>query len=178
MTRRLEKAIASWLNAERGSDARRAELALRQVFARLPLYAPPPEFARRVLAPFAGSAWALSAPLRLTLRWKVVLASCFALVALAGGTLPRLLVELWAGLGPGKVIELAASLLIGLSSRVAVGITVWDALAGVARTVSASLASPSMMVAVAAAALLCAVALRWLHGLLIPERNTSYAQPS
>jgi hypothetical protein len=178
VTRALEKAIKSWLRAERAGDPNRAELALRLVFTRLPLPAPSPDFARRILARLAGSAWALAVPPRFTLRWKVALGSCFALIALAGGVLPRILIELWAGVGPGKLIELAASLLIGLSSRLAVGIAVWDALVGVARTVSASLASPSMMLVIAASALLCAVALRWLHELLLPERNASYAQPS
>lgn len=173
MTRALEKAIKNWLEAERGGDPARAELALRRAFLRLPLHAPPPDFAATVLGHLGITVRAF-AP-RLTLRWKVALGACFALTALAVAILPRFVADLWIGIGPSKLVELGAGLLVSLTSRLAIGITVWDALSSVARIVSISLASPQMMAAVGGAALLCAVALRWLHGLLISERNASYA---
>lgn len=179
MDRRLGKAIDSWLNAERANNASRAELALRRVFLRLPRYAPPPGFVADVLARLGLAPVRLLAPSRMTLRWKAAIGVSFALVALAGGILPRTLGALWAGLGPGKLIDFAAGALVGLSARLAEGMAVWGTLSGVARIVSESLASSSMMAAIAAAALLSAAALRLLHGLLITaERNTGYARPS
>lgn len=176
--RNLKKAINRWLKAEQRDDARGAETALRRVFLRLPLHAPPAGFVAAVLARLGMSPARLLAPPRMTLRWKVAIAACFGLVALAGGLLPSTLGALWAGLGPSKLIDLGAGLLVGLSARMAEGLLVWGTLSGVAQTVSESLASPRIMAAIATAALVSALALRWLHGLLIPERNTRYAQPS
>lgn len=178
MERTLKKAVSSWLKAESSDDPNRAEVALRRVFLRLPRYAPPATFLAGVLARLGMAPAALLAAPKLTLRWKAAIAASFALVALTGGVLPRMLGALWAGLGPGKLIDLVAGAVVSLSARLAEGVTVWSTLSGVARTVSESLASPSMMAAVATAALVSAVAFRLLHGLLISERNTRYAQPS
>lgn len=178
MHRRLEKAVISWLKAERGRDPNRAEAALRRVFLRLPLHAPPAGFVAGVLARLGMSPVGLLSPPRLTLRWKVALGVCFALVALTAGSLPRFVVALWTGLGPGKLIDLGAGALVDLGARLAEGIAVWSALSSAARAVSASLASPTMVAALAAAALISAAALRVLHELMLPERNARYAQPN
>lgn len=79
-------------------------------------------------------------------------------------------------LPPGKVIDLGAGVLVNLSARIADGIAVWGAFSGVARAVSATLASPATVAALAAAALISAVALRALHTLMLPERNVRHAQ--
>ncbi len=176
MERTLKKAINNWLNAELGDDPYRAESALRRVFLRLPRYAPSADFVAGVLSSLGLASTGLLAVPRLTLRWKVAIVVCFVLVALAGSLLPGMVGALWAGLGPGKAIDLAAGLVVGLSARFAEGVVVWGALSGVARTVSESLTSPSMMAAIAAAALISATALRLLHGLMLPDRNPRYVQ--
>ncbi len=176
MERALKKAVNTWLKAEAGADPDRAELALRRVFLRLPPVTPPAGFSAAVLARLGIAPQALFAPLRLAPQWKAVLAVSFALVAILGGAMPRLLGTLWIEVGPGRAVDLLAGALVSLTARLADGAAVWTALTGVARIVSESLYSPQMMTVVAAAALLSAIALRLLHGLLISERNPRYAQ--
>lgn len=176
MYRSLEKAVNSWLKAESGGDPNRAEMALRRVFMRLPSHAPPPGLVEAVLRRLGLSPVGLLSPPELTLSWKAALGLCFTLAALAAGVFPRIVAALWTGLGPGKVIDLGAGLLVDLSARIAEGIAVWGALSGAARAVSASFASPAMVAALAASALVSAVALRLLHTLMLPERNGRHAQ--
>ncbi len=175
MYRSLEKAVNSWLNAERGGDPNRAEAALRRVFLRLPRYAPPPGLLAGVLARLGMSPVSLLTPPRLTLQWKAALGVCFALTALAAGTLPPVVAVLFTGLGPGAMVDVGAGVLVDLSARLAEGVAFWGALSGVARAVSVSLASPAMLAALAASALISAAALRLLHGLMLPERNARHA---
>ncbi len=174
MERRLRKAVVTWLEQERGGDARRAEMALRRVFLRLPLPTPRPNFTQHVLARLG----LLLTPASFSLRWKVAVSLCFALVALASTVMLPFLAELWTGLGASKIVELTAGFVVALSGRLAASIIIWEALVSVSTAVSASLASPTVMTVIAVAALVCALATRWLHGLLITEGNSRYVQSS
>lgn len=177
MERALKKTVVTWLNAEGEADPNRAETALRRVFLRLPRYAPPAGLLTAVLGRLGMEPRGLLSAPRLTPQWKALMAVAFALVAVLGGAMPRLLGALWIGLGPGRAIDLTAGFLVGLTARLAESVLVWGALSGAARIVFESVSSPQMMTAIAAAALVSAAALRLLHGLLLSERNSRYAQP-
>lgn len=177
MERRLKKAVRSWLDAESARDANRAEAALRAVFLRLPVYAPPSDFVDRVLLRLGIRSEELTAHRGLTLQLKGVLGLCYVLAGLAVMWLPGFLGSLWSGLGPGKAIEVGAGVLVALTERLAEGIAVWGTLSGVARVVSTNVASPAVLSAVAAAALIGVIAFRLLHGLLVTEKDARYVQP-
>lgn len=171
MDRRLKNAVETWLKAESGDDPNRAETALRRVFLRLPLPMPPADLLDHVLAALGFERRRLFA----SPFWRVAAALCLTVAALVSMVLPGLVGSLWTGFGPGKAIDVGADLLVATSARVAEASAVWETLSGTARLVSPSLTSPTMMTLVVALALVSALALRLLHGLLISERNAHYA---
>lgn len=175
MERKLRKAINTWLEAERGADPNRAESALRQVFLRLPLHSPPVDFVDQVLLRLGIRPAELSTPFAWRLRWRFAAGLCLGFLAIGATALPRLVAFLWSAFGPGQAVDWGASLLVGLSARLAHGLVLWDALSTVAQTVSSSLFSPTILAALAASVLLGAGALRLLHLLVITERT--YVQP-
>ena len=174
MERRLRKAVASWLAAERGADGDRAERRLRNVFLRLRRPAPPTGFvgaiSNRLGLPVTGLAR------RPGFRAAALLV--LTLTALAVQVVPGILAELWAGFGPGKLIELVAGGLVVVSSRVAATLAIWETVGATWRLVAPDLAQPAVLWLVGLCTLVSAGALRLLHELLVSERSSLYVESS
>jgi hypothetical protein len=175
--RRLKKSIESWLNAEGGGNAQRAEAALRAVFLRLPALTPPADFVDRVLVRLGIRPESLATHRGLTLQFKFVLGLCYVLAALAVIWLPGVLAELGSTFGSGLLISFLTGVLVSATKLLSQGVVVWETLTGLARAVSASLASPTVFAAMATTILVSAIALRLLHDLLVSDRNARDAQP-
>ena len=180
MERRLKKTVRSWLEAEGTGDGNRAEAALRAVFLRLPSYRPSADFVDRVLLRLGIRPEGLASSRGLTLQFKLALGLCYVLAALALVWLPGILGGLWSGLGSGALLGLFNGVLVSLTKSWSQGMVVWETLTGLARAVSAGLASPTVFGAMALATLVSAVALRWLHELLVSDsvsdRNARHVQ--
>lgn len=172
---RLQMTVARWLAAESGADRRRAELALRQVFLRLPVPTPAPDFVDRVLWRLGLLPQPAPAAASFGFRWKAVLAVCWTLAALATTLMPQALGALWVGLRPGKLVDYSAGLVVMVSERLASGLAVWETLSGVVAVVVSRLSAPTLLAASLVAALISIAAFGVLHGLLSPQRSSHYA---
>ncbi|HEV7516396.1 MAG TPA: hypothetical protein VGR07_08860 [Thermoanaerobaculia bacterium] len=195
MARPDDDLLDRWLRAEesggdRGDDDA-AEAALTALFAALPLYAPAPGFADRVLTTVAPQRPARSdvrerARARAAALLPAFLGSPWGraglglgLVAAAVG-LPFLLaalVPLVAALRPALLAPAAAHALTEASGWVISGLRLWRWLAAFSRSLLTPLESPAVAAAMGACLLVSALALRLLHELFQRERNWTYVDP-
>ncbi len=173
MNRRLHRAVRRWLRYERLGRDRRAEGALRTVFARLPAAPVPAGLAARVLAragvlaplPVRRVAWSL----------RAATAVCLLLGGVAVLLLPPTVVPLAGSLEIGSVLEGAATAVAGAGRRFAVGVTVWRAVSDAGILLAEALTSPAVLVTLATSLVLSTGLFRLLSGLMLTERNRRHA---
>ena len=179
MSRRLHRSAKRWLELEQLGQVDGADMALRQVFCRLPLAPLSSDFARRVLAR-AGilahrtpwSRWQADWGLPAALGLAVLLAGAVA-VLLPGAFYVTL--ESIKGQTP---MEIAVAASVGLLKRIGEGLAVWRILADVGRIFSGILEKPSVYAALVASALLSIAAFRALYGLMTSDRSARYVDPA
>jgi hypothetical protein len=176
-----QDALERWLAAEREDRAEAAEGALLELFAALPLVAPPAGFADRVLVR-AG----LQAPRQDLFAWRplrIVLALC--LVAAGFGVLwlppvllglPRLLAGL-GSVGVGGAVRVGTRALVDASGWLASGLRVWDFLLTVDHALAQPLAVPQVLAILLGCLLASSLAFRFLRDQITGERTWTYVDP-
>lgn len=171
MDAHLEKALVSWLAAERAEEPE-ADLHLYQVFGALPPPAPAAGFADRVLAA-AGVAAAPPAWLRQAKAGVAALLGLagVVLVLVAGVALPLL-----GMVRPAGMVQLVARGVAAASHLLAEVVTVLDRLFELARSIASALSTPEVALGTLLLTALSAVALRLLSELIVREREAYDAQ--
>ena len=169
---RFHRALRRWLRLEAAGD-RRAEAALRSVFAQLPREQPSPALLGRVLA---GAGFARAPRDLRGLRWRALIAVSGALAATALGFLPTVVAGAGALARTGKPVELAVAGLAAAIERIGESLFLFDAVARVGSIVGSALASPAVLVILALCAAVSLVAFRLLEGLLVSDRSVYYAE--
>jgi len=169
-------ALARWLAAERDDRDAAAEGALAELFAALPLAAPPAGFADRVMARVSLP---LAAPARASRRdvfaWRplrAVLALCVLATGLGALWLPpalRAVAGLWSVSG---AIEGGTRLLIGGAGWLAALLRTWDFLLTLERALTQPLAAPQVTALLLGALLASSLAFRFLRDQITGERWT------
>ncbi len=172
MSRRLHRALRSWMRLELRGREERAEEALRRVFLSLPDLPLPAGLADRILAR-AGLSPAPAAVPSLGLRLAVALG--LLLVGLSVAVLPETLTTAAGLLQAVSWTEVALAALVGLAQRVGEGVAVWRALSDVGAIVAEALSSRTVIAVLTSSALLSAGAFRMLYGLMMQERRSHYA---
>ena len=162
-------ALERWLAAEREDRADEAEAALLELFAALPLMAPPAGFADRVLAraDLVEARQDLFAwrPLR------VVLALCLVATGFGALWLPpvlRFLAGLWSVSG---VVRGGMRAVTDGAAWLASALRVWDFLLTLAHALSRPLAVPQVMAVLVGCLLASGLAFRFLRDQITGERN-------
>ena len=170
-----QKALDRWLAAERGDRPEEAEAALFELFAALPLIAPPAGFADRVLA--RAGVQAARRDLFAS-RWvRLVLALCLTATGLGALWLPptlRVLAGLWSlsDLVQGGVQALSeAAQWLGSALRL------WDLLLTLGRALTQPLTMPQVTAVLVVCLLASSLAFRFLRDQISGERNWTYVDP-
>jgi hypothetical protein len=167
-------ALERWLAAEREDRPDEAEAALLELFAALPLLAPPAGFADRVLAR-AGLearqdlfAWR---PLR------IVLTLCLAATGLGALWLPPVL-HFLAGLwSMGGLVRVGLKVVTDAAGWLATALRLWDVLLTIVHALAQPLAAPQVMAILVGGLLASGLAFRFLRDQITGERNWTYVDP-
>ncbi len=171
-------ALARWLAAERDDRDDVADGALAELFAALPLAAPPAGFADRVMARVSLPAPQV-APLRASRRdvfaWRplrALLALCVVATGLGALWLPqalRAVAGLWSVSG---AVEGGTRLLIDAAGWLAALLRTWDFLLTLERALTQPLAVPQVTALLLGALLASSLAFRFLRDQITGERWT------
>lgn len=175
MTSRINHAIRQWLASERDGDSDRADRALGQVFALLPLESVPSGFAEQVLAR-AGMSPVGMMVRRGTLSWglRAAISLCLISVALFLMIIPGYLPALLGIFHLGRLADVAIGAFVGVVQQLGVGLVIWRTLSAAGSIVSSVMTSPPYLAALALGALMSLGALRILHEVMISERSSQY----
>jgi len=176
MSRKLKKAVASWLRYERLDQSEAAEKALHAAFSRLPLAPVPAQFAEAVFARLGLSDTPL--PVRVAIpAWSLRLAVGLSL--LLGGISMLLLPGILASVGTLfswlDPLALGTGALTALSQWVGEGLAVWKALAQAGNMLGSALSSPWILATLAVGAAMSIGAFRLLYELMMAERSSYHA---
>jgi hypothetical protein len=175
------EALDRWLAAERdGRDDGDgvADGALRELFAALPLAAPPAGFADRVMVRVSLPAPAMAAPSRArrdVFAWRplrAVLALCVLATGFGALWLPqalRAVAGLWSFSG---AVEGGTRLLIDGAGWLAALLRTWDFLLTLERALTQPLAAPQVTALLLGALLASSLAFRFLRDQITGERWT------
>ena len=171
--------LARWLAAERDDRPEAepaAERALLELFATLPLIAPPAGFADRVLARAGLAETARRDPF--ASRWaRLALAAALLATSLGALALPgtlgaaRALVKL---LSFGDLVQGGVQALVEGVHGLASVLRVWDLLLTVVRAIAQPLALPQVMAILLGCLLASALAFRGLRDQISSERNWTH----
>lgn len=175
MTPRSDIPICQWLAAEADGRDADAELALAGVFQALPLNAPSPGFADRVLIATGWVAPSWTHPSWTESRWaRGAIAASLLVVGLAlFWTLPVLL-GLTRLVTPGELVSLGARAFVATVGQIDELLTLWQIWTRIAATVHQVVTSPPVVAAFLALTALSAFTLRGLSELLSPDRSLEY----
>lgn len=170
-------ALAHWLEAEANGRDDAAEAALAQVFRALPLPAPRPGFADRVLLAVAAPAVALPAvAARVFPLWlRVVVASSLALAGLGVAALPTVGVAVGRTLRPAELLTAAAGRLVAALDWITGGLATFEAFHGLREALLQALGAPPVVVALLLSVLISLLGFRGLAQLLTSERSLDHA---
>lgn len=172
-TRQPPHDLLLWLDAEASGRDDAAETALAQVFRSLPLPAPRPGFADRVLRAVASPS-PLSA--RVFPLWlRVAVASCLALAGLGVATLPTVGVAVGRMLRPAELLSAAAGRLVAALDWITGGLATLEALHGLREALLQALGAPPVLAALLLSVLISLLGFRGLAQLLTSERNLDHA---
>ncbi|MFL6195769.1 MAG: hypothetical protein ACJ75H_16445 [Thermoanaerobaculia bacterium] len=170
-------ALDRWLDAEREDRAGDADEALLELFAALPLAAPPAGFAERVMAR-AGLAVAparrdlfASRPLRALLALAVA-ATAFGLLWLP--PVLSFLAGLWSLSG---FVQAGTRALVDASRWLAEALRFWDLLLTIGGALAEPLASPQVLAVLLVSLGASGLAFRYLRDQISGERNWTYVDP-
>jgi hypothetical protein len=177
MRRPEPEALARWLAAEADGREREAEGALFELFAALPLAAPPAGFADRVMARASLPALrtVTAAGQRDVFAWRplrVLLALCVVATGLGALWLPqalRAVAGLWSVSG---AVEGGTRLLIDGAGWLAALLRTWDFLLTLERALMQPLAAPQVTALLLGALLASSLAFRFLRDQITGERWT------
>ncbi|MEM7051082.1 MAG: hypothetical protein AAF604_15540 [Acidobacteriota bacterium] len=167
MTRRhtpAPDALERWLAHEAADRRGQADEAFFEVFAALPMLAPPPGFTDRVLA--------AAVPRRV--RWHLPLVACLVLLGLGTGLLPAVLKQVSTRVTLAGVVDGFSALVVSMARWVASAVDLWEAAAGFSSAIVALTEAPPVAAALVAMLVLAAVALRMLATLIANERSWSH----
>jgi hypothetical protein len=161
-------AVDRWLAAERDDRADEAEAALLELFAALPLAAPPSGFADRVLLR-AGLQAAARADLFAWRPLRIVLALCLAAAGLGALWLPPVLRALAGFLSVSGAVRTGAAATGDAAHGLALAGHLWDLLLTVGGALARPLSAPPVMALLVAALLASSLAFRYLHDHVVAE---------
>lgn len=177
-------ALARWLAAERedrddrddgdAGDAA-AEGALRELFAALPLAAPPAGFADRVMARVSLPVRAMVPKQRDVFAWRplrALLALCVLATGFGALWLPQALRAVAGVWSVGGAIEGGTRLLIDGAGWLAALLRTWDFLLTLERALTQPLAAPQVTALLLGALLASSLAFRFLRDQITGERWT------
>jgi hypothetical protein len=173
MRRPEPEALERWLAAERDDRDEAAEGALAELFAALPLAAPPTGFADRVMA--RASLPAARAAQLDVFAWRplrIVLTLCLIATGLGALWLPpvlRALSGLWSFSG---MVAGGTQLLIAAAGWLATLLQTWDFLLTLERALAQPLAAPQVTALLLGGLLASSLAFRFLRDQITGERWT------
>lgn len=176
MTWKLHHTVRQWLRWENADDPRRAERALREVFASLPPESVPAGFADRLMLRAGMVPASVPAAPSWMAFWglRAVVSLCLVLVTLFLLVIPSYLPSLLGILNPNRATEIGVGALMSISHQLGSGLVIWRALSAAGSILSSNLSSPQYLLALGLAALLSIAALRVLHQVIATERSSRY----
>jgi hypothetical protein len=163
-----QDALDRWLAAERDDRAAESEAALLELFAALPLVAPPAGFADRVLVR-AGLRTAEAADPFAWRPLRIVLALCLAAAGFGTLWLPpvlRVLARLWS---VNDLVRIGMRATADAAHWMASLLRVWDLLLTIGRALALPLSVPQVMAILLGALLASSLAFRVLRDQLSPQ---------
>jgi hypothetical protein len=173
-----QDALNRWLAAERDDRAAESEAALLELFAALPLVAPPAGFADRVLVRAGLQTAAVPADLFAWRPLRVVLGLALAATGFGVLWLPPLLhflVGLWS---VGGAIQGGIRVLTDAGQWLATTLRIWDFLVTIVHDLAQPLAVPQVMAVLVLSLFASSLAFRYLRDQITGERNWTYVDPS
>ncbi len=175
MTRKLKKAVRTWLEEEHSGALEPSEKALQTVFSLLPEEPVPLGFADRLLArarlqprPMPQASWATYWGLRAAVSLCLVMVALFLLV------IPDYVPAMLGIFNLGRATDVAVGALVAVFHQLGVGLVVWRTLSAGGSIVASTLSSPQYLAALFLAALLSIGAMRALHNVILSERSSRY----
>jgi hypothetical protein len=171
-----QDALNRWLAAERDDRAAESEAALLELFAALPLVAPPAGFADRVLVRAGLQTAARTDPF----AWRplrIVLALCLAATGFGALWLPPVLGALAGLWSVNGLVRIGMRATADAAHWMASLLRVWDLLLTVGRALALPLSVPQVMAILVGALLASSLAFRFLRDQLTGERNWTYVDP-
>ena len=143
MTNELKEILERWLGHERHGRQEAADRSFREMYRRsMPVLAPQPGFAERVLLEVGVT----PDPLRISWSYRAVLACSLLLAGLAASVLPQTIKILSGLFDLGRLFDLGASSLIGISRWTTEGFVTWQSLADASRTVGLAVSTPPVLI--------------------------------
>jgi hypothetical protein len=170
-----QNSLDRWLAAERGGRPEAAEAALAEVFAALPLLAPPAGFADRVLV--RAGIMAARRDVFASRAVRLVLALCLVAVGLGTLWLPptlRTLAGLWS---LSDLVQGTVQALIEATRWLASVLRLWDLVLTIGRALTQPLTLPQVTAILVACLLASSLGLRFLRDQISGERNWTYVDP-
>jgi hypothetical protein len=175
-------ALTRWLAAERDDHPEAepaAETALLELFATLPLVAPPAGFADRVLARAALAVpGGIARRDPFASRWaRLVLAAALLATSLGVLWLPstlraaRALVQIWS---VNDLVQSGVQALVDAVHGLASVLRVWDLVLTIVRAIAQPLTLPQVMAVLLGCLVASALAFRYLRDQISGERNWTY----
>jgi hypothetical protein len=158
-----QDALDRWLAAERDDRADESEAALLELFAALPLAAPPAGFADRVLLRAGLQTAEQRHDLFAWLPLRIALALCLVAAGFGALWLPPVLRSLAGFLSVSSLVMGAARATGEAAHWMMSALRVWDLLLTVGRALSQPLAQPPVMALLIAALLASSLAFRYLR---------------
>ena len=175
MSKLLEQAIREWLRKERQGEDAQADRALAGVFSCLPAEPIPGGFVDQVMARLAWQPAVSPAPVR-SFSWgsRAVLALSMVLTALFLLVVPSYIPALLGVFNLSRLTEIGIGFTADVSYQLGSGLVVWRVLTEAGEILAATLVSPSFLLMLTAALLLCLGAFSALHQVVLSERSSRY----
>jgi hypothetical protein len=170
-------ALDRWLDAERQDRAGDADEALLELFAALPMAAPPAGFAERVMARAGFAAAPARRDLFASRPLRVVLALALAATAVGLLWLPPVLAYLAGLWSVSGFVQVATRSLVDVSRGLADTLRYWDLLVNIGDALAEPLASPALLGLLLVSLGASGLAFRYLRDQISGERNWTYVDP-
>jgi hypothetical protein len=171
------QALDRWLAAEQGDRQEEAEAALFELFAALPLMAPPAGFADRALV--RAGIQAARRDLFASRGVRLILALCLTATGLGALWVPptlRALASLWSW-SLGDLLRAGLQALIEATRWLGSALRLWDLLLTVGRALTEPLTLPQVTAVLLISLLASSLAFRFLRDQISGERNWTYVDP-